>query len=109
MNFVVSQGRTRLDIAADVCDRSSRHKALFFQAQREVGATVTAVRSHHPLRSSPFYRSSSKHAASGEGEPSVEVCESADAAASLNSGVWKHFWFPRVKNGEKLTDGLSSC
>lgn len=56
------------------------------------------MRTHHPLHCSRLYRSSCRarvtDAATDEGEASGKVCQTADASASFELGLWKDFGFP---------------
>lgn len=56
---------------------------------------------HHPLGSIRLIGSSNRakaaDAASGEGDLSDKVCETADDPATFKYDVWKHFGFVHVK------------
>lgn len=82
-----------------------------FSAAVESGAKGSASRylpvpAHNPLRSARSSKPSRGRAKMAEGEPSDKVRETADAAASFKSDMWRRRGFPVSRNekGGKLTE-----
>lgn len=86
-------------------DRSIRQKVSLFR-EADSASHYLPVPAHHPLRSARSSKSSCGRAkmadaTRGEGEPGDKLQETADAAASFKSDMWRHCGFP-VSRTEKV-------